>query len=346
MFTGFFRQLALDRKFVDKPNPKRKIHKKAVPLMGGCAIWLSFFGLLWAHWLVFVVWGDRFSFLPQALTEHLPGALGQGSKIAVITLGGLVIAGMGLFDDRFGLTPKKKFLWQIGVGLFVSIMGIRLSLFTDHNLLLIFLSTFWVVLLTNSFNLLDNMDGLSSGVALIASVIFAIVAIVTQQYFLAVSLSLLAGTLAGFMIWNFHPAKIFMGDCGSQLIGYLIAVFTILETFYTPASQTTFAVVMPLLILAVPLYDTGSVIVIRFLKGESIFKADTRHFSHRIKALGMSVSGTVLFLYLVTLAVGLSAPLLPFVSNLGVCLIFIQALCVMSVIAILEYFGEKRLAKK
>lgn len=344
--TDQFRSLAQRLNFLDHPSVKRKIHKKPIPLMGGCSIAVTVFGLIWLHLFVLSQWGEQISLIPAALSQHISGALEQWKKLFVITLGGIAIALVGLYDDRYSLSPKKKLLFQVIIALVVSSLGIRLSLFVDSTVFQILVSAFWIILLVNAFNLLDNMDGLSAGVGLIASLLFAIVAIKTDQYFLGVILSLLCGSLAGFLIWNFNPAKIFMGDCGSQLIGYLIAVFTILETFYTPESKTFSPILMPLFILAVPLYDTASVIVIRLKNRESIFKADTRHFSHRIKALGMSTKGTVLFLYLVTLTLGLGAPLLPFISIKGGIYLFFQALCALSVIAILEYYGGKKLSKK
>lgn len=341
--TALIRKTALKINFLDHPSDSRKIHQQPVPLMGGLALYLGFFGILWGHFLILKLFGGEFSFVPEVLVGHITGAIQQIPKLMVISIGATLLVILGLIDDKWGISPKTKLAWQSGAALFVAANGIQLSLFLENKLYTLLLSAFWIVLLTNSFNLLDNMDGLSAGIALIASLLFVAVAIFTKQYFLGISLSLLAGTLGGYLVWNFHPAKIFMGDSGSQLIGYLIAVLTLLETFYFKDFKVPYPVFMPLFILAVPIYDTASVILIRFKNGDSIFKADTRHFSHRIKALGMSTKGTVLFLYLVTLALGLAAPVLPFVTNSGAICLFIQGLCTLSVIAILEYFGEKKL---
>lgn len=347
-FTGLARRLAAPLGFLDTPS-ERKIHAVPMPMLGGVAIFFSFFVVVWAHlagtWLVLKgIWAPEF--LPREILAHTGGALRQIPKLAWITAGGTLIAAAGLIDDRFHLTPRAKLFWQFLTAILVVAGGIRLNLFMENPWLTGLVSVFWLVTLMNAFNLLDNMDGLSAGVALIASLLFAGIAIHSGQYFLASSLLVLGGTLAGFLFFNFPPASIFMGDCGSQLIGYLVGVLTILETFYSRRFPTHFPVLMPLLILAVPLYDTASVIVIRTLKGESILRADKRHFSHRLHALGMSLRGTVLFIYLVTLSLGLGAVLLPFLSVGGALLLFLQALCVIAVIALLEFFGSRKLKEK
>jgi len=317
-------------------------------MMGGVSLLFSFFLVLWVHLLGLILLEKgilSFTFLPIEILSHIKGALGQVPKIFVITIGGFLIAAVGLYDDRYHIQPQTKMVWQTGIAFLIAFSGIRLSLFTDNIYISIVVTVFWLVLLMNAFNLLDNMDGLSAGVALISCLFFAFVAILTKQTFLTISMLTLAGTLAGFLIFNFYPAKIFMGDCGSQFIGYLIGTFTILETFYQPEFQTYFPILMPLFILAVPLYDTASVIVVRLKNRESIFKADCRHFSHRLQALGMSLPGTVLFIYVVAISLGLVSPILPFVSTLGAILLLIQMLCVLFIIAGLEYFGEKKLKK-
>lgn len=348
ILTRAMRSLALQWRFLDHPAD-RKIHVRPTPMMGGVALWLTFFGILWSHQLGACLLAKNivaFSWVPPEILSHLNGILRQTPKLALITLGGTVLAAVGLYDDRFHISPKTKLLWQIGVAVLIVLGGIRLHLFLNNPWAAGILSVLWLVALINAFNLLDNMDGLSAGVALIAAALFAGIAVESGQFFLATSLLIVCGMLAGFLCFNFHPASIFMGDCGSQLLGYLMAVFTILETFYSPRFPTHFPVLMPLLILAVPLYDTSSVIVLRTWRRESIFKADKRHFSHRLNALGMNVRGTVLFIYLVTLTLGLSAPLLPFLSPRGAWVLFLQAISILTVIALLEYFGERKLEGK
>jgi len=146
--------------------------------------------------------------------------------------------------------------------------------------------------------------------------------------------------LLGFLFFNFPPAKIFMGDCGSMFIGYIISVITILGTYYRPGAPTLFPVVIPLLVLTVPIFDVLSVIFIRWVHKKPIFQPDKNHFSHRLVDMGMNIRTAVLFLYLLTFCVGLPSVLLPQLSLVGVVIIFLQAVGIMGVIAVLEYYGK------
>lgn len=316
LFTKIFRRLAVKWKFIDHPS-ERKFHKKPMPLMGGVAIFLGF-------------WIAMFTGLCIGIKPPLFG---------LIFIGSLVIAVVGLWDDKFALSAKRKLLFQITVALFTVLIGIRAKLFLPSSFSYA-VSFIWILVITNAFNLLDNMDGVSSGIAFICSFLLLIVSILMQNYFVSAMLSAFIGALAGFLWFNFPPASIFMGDCGSMFIGYIVSVVTILGTYYKPSNPTLFPVVIPLLILAVPLFDVLSVIFIRILYKKSIFHPDKNHFSHRLVNLGMNVKTAVLFLYLVTFCVGVSSILLPQLSFLGVVIVFLQALGIMIVIAILEYYGK------
>jgi UDP-GlcNAc:undecaprenyl-phosphate GlcNAc-1-phosphate transferase len=163
-----------------------------------------------------------------------------------------------------------------------------------------------------------------------------------SNYFVAVFLLAFMGALAGFLVLNFHPASIFMGDCGSLFIGFIMSIVGILGTYYGADSPTLYPVVTPLLILAVPLFDIFSVMAIRIRRGVSIFAADKNHFSHRLVDIGMNVRTAAVFLYIVTFCVGLPSVLLPLLPAKGVMIVFVQTLGVMSIIGILEYYGKKR----
>src|SRR5439155_4007557 len=163
----------------------------------------------------------------------------------------------------------------------------------------------WIVAITNAFNFLDNMDGLSAGVAAVATTAFLITALSIGQWFVAASLALLLGALLGFLCFNFPPARIFMGDSGSLVIGFLLGVLTVRTTFLPPEKQWAagwYAVFAPVIVLAVPLYDLAVVSLIRLMRGKSPFVGDTNHFSHRLVARGMSRRTAVLCLYLITAA--------------------------------------------
>ena len=187
------------------------------------------------------------------------------------------------------------------------------------------------------------MDGLAAGVALIAAFIFFLVALQQGQFFVSVILLIFAGSLMGFLPYNFRPATIFMGDAGSMFIGFLLSALIILNTFYVPESPTFLPVIMPLLVLGVPIFDTLSVIFLRLKKGQPIFTADKRHFSHRLVGLGMSQKQAVLFVYLVTFCIAINATLLRGAKPAEATVILIQALAIFAFIVFLEVTAGRRI---
>ena len=203
----------------------------------------------------------------------------------------------------------------------------------------------WMLVLINSFNFLDNMDGLSGGIALIASLIFATIMLTClpePRWFVAAALLILAGSLSGFMWWNWSPASIFMGDTGSYFIGLFVSSMTVVGTFYDDSATTGRQVMLaPLCVLAVPLYDFTSVMIIRLLEGRSPFKPDKSHFSHRLVQLGLKQKHAVMTVHLATLTTGLGALLLYRVADWsGAWLVVALILCVLAIVAILETVGR------
>jgi UDP-GlcNAc:undecaprenyl-phosphate GlcNAc-1-phosphate transferase len=181
------------------------------------------------------------------------------------------------------------------------------------------------------------MDGAAAGIALIASAILFTAAVVNSQIFVGGLTIVFIGTLLGFLVFNFPPAKIFAGDACSLVIGFFLAMLTLRTTYYNQAqSGQWYSVFTPLIVMAVPLYDFISVTALRIKQGKSPFVGDTQHFSHRLKKRGLSDTQTVLTLYLATLCTGLGAIFLYQVNIIGAFLIFIQTLMVLSIIAILE----------
>jgi len=341
VLTPIARRIAGRAGMLDLPGG-RKPHQRPIPLFGGAAIFGAVgIALLLNSALVFLAsrCGACAPLIPPSLAVYLSGACSVFPKLAVILIGGFIIFCIGLWDDVTDLTPRVKLLGQLLVAISIVCLDIRATVFIPNYYFSAAVSIAWIVVVTNAFNLLDNMDGLCAGVALVASGVFLGISTSREQYFISVMLLVFAGSLLGFLRYNFHPATIFMGDAGSMFIGYFVAVMTIMQTYYSPAEGEPLAVLMPLVILAVPLYDTLSVIAIRISRGESIFTSDRRHFSHRLVALGMSQRGAVCFIYLVTLATGLSAMLLPRVGWGGGMIVFAQTILIILVIAILEYFG-------
>ena len=185
------------------------------------------------------------------------------------------------------------------------------------------------------------MDGASAGIAAIACSILFVAAALSGQVFVGGLALVFIGTLAGFLVFNFPPAKIFMGDAGSLVVGFFVAVLTLKTTYYQQAlSGRWHAVFFPLLCMAVPLYDFASVTILRLRQGKSPLVGDTQHFSHRLKKRGLTETQTVLTLYLATLCTGLGAIFLYQVDFLGAILIFIQTFMVLAIIAILEATGR------
>jgi UDP-GlcNAc:undecaprenyl-phosphate GlcNAc-1-phosphate transferase len=199
---------------------------------------------------------------------------------------------------------------------------------------------FWIVGITNSFNLLDNMDGLSSGIAVIISLILGVLTIQQGQYFSALLLLTLAGSILGFLRYNFNPSSIFMGDAGSLFIGYMLAALTVSTSYVTTRSMSQLPVLIPVLVLGVPLFDTFSVMIIRWKEKRPLFVGDKCHFSHRLVELGMSVRQAVVFIYLVTLCVGVSAILIPELPLFGSIIVLVQGALVFSLITLLMIKGK------
>ncbi len=327
---------------VDRPG-KRKIHQDLKPLGGGVAIFWSLTLPMLATLLVLNVAGDAIvnRFPVDANVAALVAGGQYQTPMTLGLLGGmLVLHAVGLLDDRRALGPVSKFLVQVAVSsAFVTIYDVR-ALTALGYVPSVVLTVLWIVGVTNAFNFLDNMDGLCAGVATVCATAFFITAISIEQWFVAAALALLLGAVLGFLCFNFPPASIFMGDSGSLVIGFLLGVLTVRTTFLPPGTDWGagwYAVFAPVIVLAVPLYDMVTVILVRLRRGTSPFVGDTNHFSHRLVARGMSRRTAVLCIYLVTAATSMAAILLPHVnSTFGAMLIFGQTILVLGVVALLE----------
>ena len=340
---------------VDRPGD-RKVHTRATPTGGGLAIWLGIVGpfalgqlLLW--YLLGVHDGraaEAWLRLPAFVEPHLPGLLEQSGKLWTLLAGGTVLMVLGLVDDRRGLGWKLRLGVETLVALVLVLFGWRLSLFIEAPLLTGLLSVLWIVGLVNSFNMLDNMDGLSAGVAAIAAAMLAAVMLLAgdpvthqPQLFVGGFLLVLAGALVGFLWHNRPPAKLFMGDAGAYLVGYLLAAASLRATF-TGGDAPVHAILAPLCVLAVPLYDTVTVMLIRLRSGRSPFVGDKSHFSHRLVELGMTKTQAVLTIYLATATCGLGALLLHQVRASGACIILLLVGSVLVLVGILETAGRRK----
>ena len=340
--TAIARHVAHRWEVYDHPAD-HKIHKDPTPLLGGAAIAgtvlitvvlnLGLLGLLddrvpIAHWL----------------NEYIFAFLGVDviKKLAGLFIGGALILMLGLIDDLVRLRPEHKLVGQIVAALIMVSCGVRIQLFIPNPWIGGFITLCWIVLMSNSFNLLDNMDGLCAGITAIISFVFFLAVYPLGQTFTSVMLLAMAGSASGFLFHNFNPAKIFMGDAGSMFCGYILSSLAVISTFHSGTDGSRVAVLLPVLVMAVPLFDTLSIIFIRIKRKQSVMKGDKRHFSHRLVNLGMTERQAVVFIYLVTLVTGLGATLLSQVNLRGGLTIFVQSLGVFAIIVLLMIGNNRR----
>jgi len=344
IFMPLVRRLALRLQMIDHPRG-RKAHAQPTPLLGGMAIYAAFIMALFMQLAGFFLCKDtvffrtHFPFLVE-LEEWLRQSLPQ---LFAILAGATLMLILGFIDDRrgAGFSYKIKFALQIFAAVLVVVAGVSTS-FMLSPVLNVLVTVAWIVGITNAFNLLDNMDGLSAGMAVIAAMIFLLITAAQEQIFSAMIFALLAGACGGFLFHNFNPAKIFMGDTGSLFIGYLLAALSITSSYVVPASVNLLPVISPLLILSLPIFDTLSVMFIRHKEKRPLFIGDRRHFSHRLVELGMSQRGAVIFIYLVALSVGVAAALLPYLPLWGQLLVLLQTVAIYMMITILMHVAKRR----
>jgi UDP-GlcNAc:undecaprenyl-phosphate/decaprenyl-phosphate GlcNAc-1-phosphate transferase len=345
--TGFMRWFSPRIGLIDQPAA-RKVHTTPTPLGGGVGIVAGF--LLTTIAAQVAVWWllslpQLPEWFPEELRPHLTGVVSRGGDFWKLVVAGLLIATMGFLDDYRPLPWQPRLGIQLGVAIALASGGIRATVFASQPWIGFVLTVLWIVVLINAFNFLDNMDALSSGIGLIASSMFACVMLTSTaepKWFVGGVLLVLAGSIAGFLWHNWPPARIFMGDAGSMFIGLMLASLTLSGTFYDPKQSTRSVILAPLCVLAVPLYDFTSVMLIRLSQGRSPFQADKSHFSHRLVELGLNRKYAVLTVHLCTITTGLGALLLYRVQDwTGAILILTMVLCVLAVIAILETVGRR-----
>jgi len=339
ILTAVARKLATRAGLVVHPAPDR-YHQTTVPLGGGIAIFSTLTAIIIVAMAIvrFLAVPGYLDWLGEAVTIHASGFLSKIGQLVIILLCVLVLFGLGLWDDKKHLGPYFKLAVQFAVAVTAAAFAeTRVELFIENRVITSVLSAVWIVLIINAFNFLDNMDGLAAGIAVITSCILFVAAAISGQVFVGSLAVVFIGTLLGFLVFNFPPAKIFMGDAGSLVVGFFVALLTLRTTYYHEAEPgSLYPIFMPLLVMAVPLYDFISVTLLRISQGQSPFIGDTQHFSHRLKKHGLTDTQTVLTLYLATLCTGLGATFLYQVNLAGAILIFTQTLMVLAIIAIFE----------
>jgi UDP-GlcNAc:undecaprenyl-phosphate GlcNAc-1-phosphate transferase len=316
-----WRRWCLRNGLVDEPG-HRKIHGEPVPLAGGLAVITALaVPTLIAIVLVLlqrtgISWEEdgpggvehRTLYLSLLDAETLPlmryGLKARALELGAIFLGAIGMLIVGVLDDRHELRPIAKFSGQFVVAALVAAAGVRVTLFVPSTFFSFAITILWILTVINAFNFMDNMNGLCAGLGAIAAFQFAAIAGAAGQYLVALLAALTCGALAGFLPYNFPRARSFLGDAGSHLIGYLLAVLAILPHFHTPEQPRAWAVLSPLLVLAIPLADLVRVVLVRWKLGKPFYVGDTNHLSHRLVQLGLSRAKAVLLLWLIALIIG------------------------------------------
>lgn len=277
--TPLARRLAQSLGMLDQPQ-SRKVHASPVPLLGGVAIYAAFIVAL-------LVFGDRL---------NLPQLFG-------ILIGATAVSVLGVWDDRRQVRPLAKLAGQATAALFLALSGTQVELFPSP-LPNFVVTVVWTVAITNSLNLLDNMDGLSGGVAAMASAFFLLLALLHGQFLVASLSAALLGACLGFLRYNFNPASIFMGDAGSLFLGFILAAVGIRLRF--PGQLTAVTWMVPVFVLGVPLFDTILVVASRLRRQLNPLTNPGRdHLSHRLVARGLSQRQAVFYIYLLCFLLGL-----------------------------------------
>ena len=323
---------------LDLPG-RHKGHGKAIPVLGGSAIFASILGVSLLATAMVNYWAANTppKWIPSQLALHISGAAAKSPMVLGILAGAMVLHVVGLIDDRKNLGPWIKLIAQVLVATAVVVFCEVRILTAVGPVGSVIVSIVWLVTIINAFNFLDNMDGLAGGVAIIVAGSLLGASLGVGQLFVPAALCVIIGALGGFLIYNFPPASVFMGDAGSLVIGYLLGVLSCLTTYVSPGeTYYAYGVFVPLVLMAVPLYDMISVVALRMRDRRNPMVGDRRHFSHRLIRRGMSVRKAVLTIYMCTAATAIAASLLPRVDTIGAVLLFGQTLIILLVLALLE----------
>ena len=319
------RSFCLKKGLVDIPND-RKVHKKPIPRLGGVTIWLC--TILTFIILVFVNWDYPY-----------------GNGLSGILVGGSIMFLLGLVDDLYDLSPKFKLVVQIGAALIAFLLGVRIEILFNPfggalhlGIFSLPITLIWLVGISNAMNFIDGVDGLAGGVSAICAVTLAVVAIYTNQPISALLASILAGSMMGFLVFNFHPARIFMGDSGALFSGFALAGLSVAGVL----KSLTATMVLPILILVVPILDISFSVFRRLLKGSNPMKADAEHIHHKLLQAGFSHNRTAAILYLVCAGAGSVAAILVGAQRVYLTILLI----VLSLMLLLSRLANSRKVKE
>jgi UDP-GlcNAc:undecaprenyl-phosphate/decaprenyl-phosphate GlcNAc-1-phosphate transferase len=301
-----WRKWCLHTNLVDDPRDGKnydapKIHSGAIPLAGGFAV-LTGILLPLLVGAIFI----KFNIVKISFTDLIAhGFEKRGTELLALALGAISITILGWFDDKHELKPLPKLAGQFLIALLVAIACKRITLFVHSEIFSYAITILWILTVVNAFNFMDNMNGLCAGLGAIGAFIFALIAAANGEYLVAITGFLMCGALVGFLPWNFPNARAFLGDAGSHLVGYLLAVMAILPHFYTKKNpHSRLAVLSPLFILAIPLLDIAQVTFLRTLKKKPFWIGDTNHLSHRLTRIRLNQTRAVLLLWLIAAMIG------------------------------------------
>jgi UDP-GlcNAc:undecaprenyl-phosphate/decaprenyl-phosphate GlcNAc-1-phosphate transferase len=315
VLTHYVRNAALKHGWTCTAPRKRDVHSNPIPRLGGVGIFLAFI-LVAAGFTAFCC----FRGAPAGFSLH--------TTLAILIPATLMFL-LGLYDDLLSLKPSVKFGVQIVAGLLLYVGGVRISVFPIlsgyHELnvaVSALLTVVWVLLISNAFNLIDGLDGLSAGSAMFSIVVVFIVSLFSHNLLISVATVILAGATLGFLRYNFNPATIFLGDSGSLFLGFMLSAVSLAGT---QKSTTAVAVAIPVVSCGLPLLDTVLSVVRRFLSGQPLFRADREHIHHKLLKRGLSHKQAVVLLYGVSAALGIASLLLlyPTGSSVGIVLIVV-----------------------
>lgn len=278
---------------VDAPG-HRKIHQEPIPLAGGLAVITGMIVPVFAGLLVI-----QWQLLDSETAARLMHGLGRrGGQLGVVLAGAIGMVVLGWMDDRWELKPSVKLGGQLLVAAAVAVAGVRITLFVPSLLFSYAVTVLWILTVINAFNFMDNMNGLCAGLGAIGAFFCGLAAAIHGQYLVALVAMLTLGALLGFLPYNYPRASAFLGDAGSHLVGYLLAVLAILPHFHSAQHPHPWAVLSPLLILGVPLFDLAWVVILRWRLGQPFYVGDNNHFSHRLVRRGWSRAGAVALIWL------------------------------------------------
>lgn len=311
ILTPIIKKLAIKWNVTDKPND-RKVHNKAMPYLGGLAIYISFMiGLIISHEKSPYLW---------------PIIIGSG--IIIVT---------GILDDIYDLSPRTKFICQLLAAVVALIGGFDLEFINlpfggqvEFGYFSIPLTILWIVGITNAINFIDGLDGLAAGVSSIALITLSIMSLIQGDFFVLTIALVLLGSTLGFLPYNFYPAKIFMGDSGALFLGYMIAVLSLLGF----KNITFLSFVIPIIILGVPISDTFFAMMRRFIQRKPLSSADKLHLHHRLLSSGFSHRQTVLIIYGIAIMFSLVAIIFSMATVWG------SLLIIALLLLIIELFAE------